>query len=159
MTSRSVLIAPVLLLSLVLLGCGGSEYRFGNQPREQYVTGQWVFQANSTTMAHQYQGTATLSQVNLGISGTVNLLFDYCAPSAQISGQLSNGLVPGIPPDLGQSADVTLTLQENVASGGAQEVDLSGSAASNGNSMSGTYTAPPGSCTTGDVGNWTAYKQ
>jgi hypothetical protein len=145
-----------LLLAVSMLGCGGSEYRFGNSRRLPNLSGNWNFTATSQTMSQQFHGTASFAQANLGLQGTVNLLFDYCAPKATLSGVLT-------PTDPFDSFSVTsyslsLVLQENVTEGGSQEVDLDGSASADGTKMSGTYTAPAGSCTAGDTGVWTATK-
>jgi len=160
MSVRSFLTVSVLIFCLILLGCSGSEYRFGNSPREQSLSGQWLFQATSNVTTQQFQGTATLGQVNLGINGSMGtMFFGSCAPTSTVSGLLSGALVPGaVQP--GPPVSVALQLQGNVSAGGTQEVDLTGSAATDANSMSGTYTVPIGPCASmSDAGVWTAYKQ
>ena len=147
-----------LLLALLVLvsiaGCGGSEYRFNNQRSLPNLTGHYNFSATSQTMSQQYQGTAEVSQSNLAVQGSVTELFNYCAPSATVSGSLTP--VDDFNPTSVVSYTVNLVLQENVVGGGTQEVDLTGTASANGDHWSGTYTAPPGSCTTGDSGVWSA---
>ena len=145
-----------LLLTVCMVGCGGSEYRFGNDRRLPNLSGMWNFTATSQTMSQQYQGAANLAQTNLGLQGIVNLLFDYCAPSATAGGSLTPN--PSFDSSSVTSYDVQITLQENVAGGGTQQVNLTGSASADGTRMSGTYTVPAGSCTTGDTGTWTAEK-
>lgn len=156
MSGRSVVSLSVLLLLLAPVGCGGSEYRFGNQKNLPNLSGQWNFSATSQTMSQQFQGGGNIAQSNLGIQGSVSTLFNYCAPSATISGTLT----PTQPFDTTSVTSYTLTMvmQEQVSNGGTQEVDLTGSASADGTRMSGTYTAPAGSCTAGDSGVWTASK-
>jgi len=145
-----------LLLAVCMLGCGGSEYRFGNARRLPNLSGQWTFTATSQTMSQQFQGNASLAQTNLGLQGNLNLLFDYCAPTATVGGVLV--AVQPFDDSSVNSYTLSLKLQENVAGGGLQEVDLTGSASADGTKMSGTYTAPAGNCTIGDSGVWTAAK-
>lgn len=156
MSGRSVVFLPVPLLLLALMGCGGSEYRFGNQKPLPNLSGQWTFSATSQTMSQQFHGTGSIAQSNLALQGSVSTLFNYCAPSANISGTLTATQ----PFDTTSTTSYTLTMvmQEQVADGGVQEVDLEGSASADGTRMSGTYTASGGSCTTGDSGVWSASK-
>lgn len=144
-----------LISILTMAGCGGSEYRFGNQRRLPSLTGDWIITASSQTMSQQFQGTGNFSQANLGLQGTVNLLFDYCAPTSTLGGSLT----PTDPFDSNSvtAYSVSATVQENVV-GGQQAINLLGSASADGNSMSGTYTASAGTCTTGDSGVWSASK-
>lgn len=147
-----------LLLAMGMIGCGNhTEGRFGNPRELPGLSGTWNFTATSQTMSQQFQGTASIYQANYAVQGTVNLLFDYCAPSATVSGTL----VPTQPFDSASltSYAVDLVLQENVTGDAApQEVDLTGSASADGSQMSGTYTAPAGGCTDGDIGVWSAHK-
>lgn len=150
-----------LLLAMGMIGCGGNhtEGRFGNPRKLPGLSGTWNFTATSQTMSQKFQGTASIAQTNYAVQGTVNLLFDYCAPTATISGVLT----PTDPFDsssLTSYSPVNLTLQENVTGGDApQQVNLTGSASADGSQMSGTYTAPAGGCTAGDTGVWTAAKR
>jgi len=147
-----------LFLAMCMIGCGGSEYRFGNARTLPNLSGQWKIIATSQTMAQQFLGTANLAQTNLGMQGTVSQLFVYCAGSATASAEL----VPNsaINPSSVVSYGVTMTLQEGVSSAsGPQQINLVGTASADGQKMSGTYSAPAGSCTAGDMGVWTANKQ
>jgi hypothetical protein len=146
-----------LLLAICMVGCGGSEYRFGNSRTLPNLSGQWAFTATSQTMSQQYQGTANVAQSDLGLQGIVKLLFNYCAPSATVSGLLEAN--PSFSSTSVTSYGIAITLQENVAqNSGPQEIDLTGTVSADGTKMSGTYTAPVGSCTSGDTGVWTANK-
>lgn len=104
-------------------------------------------------MNAKYNGTASIPQTNEAPLGTVNALFDYCAPTAALSGFIDNNSC------ISTGCNVTLTLQENVAGGGSQVFSLTGTVtATSGNAMSGKYTTPAGSCTGGDSGIWAASK-
>ena len=144
-----------LLAAVCMLACSGSEYRFGN--KQSYVpkslSGPWTFTAQSQTITANYKGTASISQTNEALLGTVNSLFEYCAPTAALSGLIDNNSC------VSTGCNVTLTLQENVAGGGSQVFNLTGTVnATKSNAMSGTYTATAGSCTGGDNGIWAASK-
>ena len=145
-----------MILAVCMLGCGGSEYRFGNTRTLPNLSGQWAVTATSQTMSQQFQGTANVAQTNLALQGSVSNLFDYCAPTATISGTL-DGTQP-LDPNAVTSYALTLTMQENLTGGGTQMITLTGSASADGTHMSGTYTALAGLCTTGDTGVWTANK-
>jgi hypothetical protein len=143
-----------LLAAMCMLACSGSEYRFGNTQTyiPKSLSGQWSFSAQSQTIPANYNGTGTITQTNEALLGNVNLLFDYCAPTAGLSGLIDNSSC------VATGCNVTLTLQENVVGGGSQVVNLTGTVNITGNGLSGTYTAPAGSCTTGDKGVWAASK-
>ena len=146
-----------ILLAIFMLGCGGSEYRFGNSRTLPNLSGTWSISANSTQTSQQFQGTANVAQTNNGVQGTLQGLFSYCAPSATLGGTLD----PIQPFDSTSvnSYNVNVVLQEAVGENSApQAIQLVGSASADGTHMSGTYTATAGSCTTGDTGTWTANK-
>lgn len=145
-----------ILLAFCMVGCGGSEYRFGNSRRLPSLTGNWRFTAVSGITYTQYQGTASLGQTNLDLQGTVNSLFPACAPTALTDVPLE----PTSPFDSNSVTSYTFTsgtMQENV-SDGQQLVTLTGSAAADGNSMSGTYALQSGTCSDGETGTWSASK-
>jgi|SRR6516162_5404983 hypothetical protein len=102
-----------LILTVCMVGCGGSEYRFGNNRTLPNLSGQWSLTATSQATSQQFQGTANVAQTNLGLQGTVNNLFDYCAPAATLGGSLQP-TQPFIPASV-TSYQLTLTLQESVS--------------------------------------------
>lgn len=139
-----------------MIGCGGSEYRFGNARTLPNLSGSWTFTAQSQTMPQQFQGTAEVAQSNLGLQGSVNNLFVYCAPNANLSAVMTP-TQPFVSTSV-TSYSLVVTLQENVT-GRPQTIVLQGSSSADGTHMSGTYTAYAGGCTNGDSGAWTANKQ
>ncbi len=158
MTFRSLLLLAIVLCGTIVLGsCGGSEYKFGNQRRLPSLTGNWSINAISGTTSAQYQGTANLGQTNLDLSGTVTGLFTYCGATGLLDAPLS--AAAGFNSESVTSYTISgATLQENVTVGGTQLVTLTGSASADGGSMSGSYIVPPGSCSSGDTGTWSASK-
>ena len=145
------------VLAMLLAGCGGSEYRFGNNRTLPNLSGKWNVSATSNATSQQYAGTANLAQTNMALQGSFALLFTYCADSATATGLLDPNTT--FTPTSLTSYGVTITLQESVGSNsGPQSAILKGSASADGTHMSGTYTVPAGSCTTGDNGVWTANK-
>ena len=153
---KYLLPAVTVTIVMILIGCGGSEYRFGNQKNLPNLSGQWNYSATSQVMSQQYHGSGNLAQANLGVQGNIDLLFSFCAPSATVSGVLT--ATQPFDTSSMTSYSLTIVLQENVSGGGTQEVDLTGSASADGTKMSGTYSAPAGACTTGDSGVWSASK-
>jgi len=147
-----------ILLTMALVGCGGSEYRFGNGRTLPNLSGQWNFSATSIDKSQQYQGTANFAQSNGGVQGTVSNLFTYCAASATLGGALTPYNTTFDATSV-YSYSVDIVLQENVPTGSsAQAIELLGTASADGTHMSGTYKAYPGSCTTGEDGTWQANK-
>ena len=146
-----------ILVAVFMLGCGGSEYRFGNSRRLPNLSGKWNVTATSIQMSQQFQGVANLAQGNNGLQGTMTNLFTYCAASATVGGVLTP--VSGFNAASVNSYSVDAMLQEDVSSGSApQAIELIGSASADGTHMSGVYQASAGSCTTGDSGTWVANK-
>ena len=145
------------LIAVCMLGCGGSEFRFGNSRRLPNLSGKWNVTANSTAMSQQFQGIADLAQVNHGLQGTLTNLFTYCAASATLGGVLSPNRA--FDATAVNSYGVAAVLQEAVGPGSApQAIQFLGSASADGTHMSGVYTADAGSCTAGDSGTWVANK-
>jgi hypothetical protein len=146
-----------IIMALFMLGCGGSEYRFGNSRTLPNLSGDWTFDATSTTTSQQFHGTASFAQTNNGVQGTVTNLFTFCASAATLGGVL-NPVQPFDPTSV-NSYKVDIVLQEKVPSGSApQAIELLGSASADGKHMSGVYSAESGACTTGDSGTWVANK-
>jgi hypothetical protein len=149
-----------LLLAVLMVGCGGSEYRFGNSQSStpSNLSGQWTFTASSTTTSAKYNGTGSVQQTNTAIFGSINLLFDFCAPTASITGMVGSTAPtePGIP---SSSTAIAMFLQENVSLGGSQTATLYGTVTIDGKRMSGTYDLAPGACSLyGESGVWAANK-
>jgi len=82
--------------------------------------------------------SGTFTQTGNQISGTMSISGSPCAVSGILSGTVTG-------------TSVTLTLIE-----GLQSVSLIGTAAPDGNSITGTYQAPAGGCLNGDSGTFTA---
>jgi hypothetical protein len=132
----------VLLLCGSLAGCGS-----GSAPN---LTGDWQFTIKSSANGSTYTGTASITQGGfvgtLGsgtedtITGTVNFANAPCATTAPLSGAIS-GL------------NVVFTVTE-----GGQPVSLTGNVNAAFTTMSGSYSAQLGGCTSGDFGSWSASK-
>jgi|SRR6516162_2640352 len=58
-----------LILTVCMVGCGGSEYRFGNNRTLPNLSGQWSLTATSQATSQQFQGTANVAQTNLDCRG------------------------------------------------------------------------------------------
>jgi uncharacterized protein (TIGR03437 family) len=104
-------------------------------------TGYWSFTAKSRVYGFQSGASGQLTQSGNTISGQLILNGTPCATSAAVSGTVSGN-------------SLSMNLDEN-----GQIVLFSGSVSSDGNSASGTYTAPPGGCTNGDSGTWVGTRQ
>jgi uncharacterized protein (TIGR03437 family) len=105
------------------------------------LTGYWTFTAQSSVYGFQSEASGQLTQSGDNISGQLSLSGTPCASLAVVSGTVS-GL------------SLSMNLNEN-----GQLVTFSGSVSSDGNSVSGSYVAPPGGCTDGDSGTWAGTRQ
>lgn len=124
-----------------LTGCGSSATN---------LTGKWQVTFKSKANRDIYTGTASITQggfVNsLGsgtehaVTGTVTFANAMCATAAPLSGTIS-GL------------NVILAITET-----GESVSLTGNVNPAFTAMSGSYATPPGGCTAGDFGSWTASK-
>jgi hypothetical protein len=104
----------------------------GTQPS---LDGSWIFTVRST-YGYQIVGSGQLTQTGNSVSGLLNFSGSPCAASAALSGTISG-------------TAMSMTLNEN-----GQIVKLTGALSADGSSATGTYSAPPGGCTNGDVGTW-----
>ena len=140
----------VCLLSVVIVGCGGGSSSSSSAPS---LSGQWNFVAPPN------------------MSGTVNLT----QSGTQITGELSEpnyyGSVPGmgLPSISGTvngnafQATITGTYGPYACGEGTINIDLtmdlSGTVAPGGNSMSGQFVTQPTTCFSGNSGNWAATRK
>jgi hypothetical protein len=122
-----------VLLSAILVGCGGSSSPTIN------LSGTWQLSAQSQTFNTAVTGTAIIQQSGSTLSGTVGLTGSPCASTAALKGSLSG-------------STMIFTLTE-----GSQAVNFQGNVS--GTTISGTYAAPVGGCTNGDTGTWSATQQ
>ena len=124
-----------LLLVLFLVGCGGSS----SSDLPFSLSGSWRFTGHSNALSLDFGGVATVSQNMDVVTGIVG----FEMPCG--GGQVLTGTVSGttVNLELGQSG---------------QQINFTGTVANGGGSMSGTYTAPLGACSTGDSGTWSATK-
>ena len=139
---KAGIIPGVLLLCVCLASCGSAPD----------LTGNWQFAIKSAANGNTYTGTASLTQssgpvnsqgaggLERMVTGTINFANDPCATTAPLSGTVSG-------------SNVILTATE-----GGQSVSLTGNLNAAFTAMSGDYTAPPGGCTSGDFGLWSASK-
>ena len=105
------------------------------------MAGSWQVSAQSSVFGLSFSITGQIAQTGSNISGQLAVSGTPCATSAALSGTLSNTGV------------MAMNLNEN-----GQVVVFSGTLASDGNSASGTYTAPLGGCTNGDKGTWSGQR-
>jgi hypothetical protein len=105
------------------------------------LSGVWQFTVKSTNTNVQYSALGQISEFGNNLSGQLSFTGAPCATSAPFSGTLSTlfGLA------------VTFQVNEN-----GQLVSFIGTAAADGNTASGNYSAPGGGCLNSDVGVWTA---
>jgi hypothetical protein len=123
--------AASTFLLLVLAGCGG-----GGSTPQLNIAGNWQLTATSSKFGDQYEASGTFAQNGSQLSGSLDITGDPCASVAAFSGTL-------------QGDPLNVMLDENT-----QEVTYMGTVTSDGNSASGSYTAPAGGCTNGDTGTW-----
>ncbi len=114
-------------------GCGGSS-------QSAQVLNLGGFWQTSTISALGYDTflAGNLTQTGSRISGTLTIYGSPCATSGTLTGTISG-------------STVTMSLTE-----GLQIASLTGTATSDGNSITGTYQTPSGGCTNGDSGTFTA---
>jgi uncharacterized protein (TIGR03437 family) len=105
------------------------------------MAGSWQFTAQSSIFGLSFSVTGQIAQTGNDVSGQLEISGTPCATSAAFNGTVS-----------GTSA-LTMNLNEN-----GQVVVFSGTLASDGNSASGTYSAPSGGCTNGDKGTWSGQR-
>jgi hypothetical protein len=130
---RSFEKAALGVLLVFLSACGGG----GNSSITPVnMAGNWQFTFNSTKFAGSGNGSGQINQSGSSISGTLSLSGTPCAETAAFSGAL-NG------------TSLSATLNES-----GQNVSLTGTVTTDGNSGNGAYSTPSGGCTNGDAGTW-----
>jgi len=105
------------------------------------MAGNWQFSARSNMFGLAFSVTGQIAQTGNSVSGQLSITGTPCATTATFTGTLSSTGV------------LTMNLNEN-----GQVVVFSGTLASDGNSASGTYSAPSGGCTNGDKGTWSGQR-
>jgi hypothetical protein len=105
------------------------------------MTGSWQFVGQSSVFGISFSVTGQIAQVGNNISGQLTISGTPCATSAAFNGTVSG------------TGALTMNLNEN-----GQVVVFAGTLSSDGNSASGTYSAPSGGCTNGDRGAWSGYR-
>jgi uncharacterized protein (TIGR03437 family) len=101
------------------------------------MTGNWRITASSSMYGIVSTVTGLITQTGNNLAGTLTLSGTPCATTGALTGTLTG-------------SNLNMDLNES-----GQHVILTGTLAANGNSASGTYTAPEGGCTSGDRGTWT----
>lgn len=129
--------AAFAVLLAFLSGCGGGSSSSSQQSAPVNLAGNWQFTAKSTPFGITVVGNGSIQQNGSSISGQLSLSGTPCATTASLSGTITG-------------TSLNFQIQE-----GSQPVSFTGTAAANGSSASGTYTAPSGGCTNGDFGTWT----
>jgi Concanavalin A-like lectin/glucanases superfamily len=119
-----------------LAACSGG----GGSSQSAQVLNLGGFWQTSTVSALGYDSflLGNLTQTGNEISGTLTIFGSPCASSGTLTGNISG-------------STVTMSLTE-----GLQSVSLTGTATSDGNSITGSYQTPSGGCTNGDSGTFTA---
>jgi hypothetical protein len=113
----------------------------GTSPPAGNMTGSWQFVGQSSVFGISFSVTGQIAQVGNNISGQLTISGTPCATSAAFNGTVSG------------TGALTMNLNEN-----GQVVVFAGTLSSDGNSASGTYSAPSGGCTNGDRGAWSGYR-
>jgi hypothetical protein len=135
MTIRLVLICATLLV----IGCGGGGNSSTDGSSSQSIStpniaGNWTFTATSSKFGGQVNAIGTIAQNGSTITGSLALSGSACASAGSFSGTISGN-------------SLTISLNEN-----GQTVTFTGTVS--GSSASGSYSAPAGGCTNGDMGTW-----
>jgi uncharacterized protein (TIGR03437 family) len=105
------------------------------------MAGNWQFSGQSSLFGLSFSVTGQIAQSGNNVSGQLAVSGSPCATSAVLSGTVSSTSV------------MAMNLNEN-----GQVVAFSGTLSSDGNSATGTYTAPSGGCTSGDKGTWSGQR-
>jgi hypothetical protein len=129
---------PLLFFCAVLSGCGGGNGS-GGSSAPLSMAGSWQFTAKSS-FGQTASAVGTIAQNGENLSGQFTLSGTPCATSATMAGTISG-------------SNLNIGLNEN-----NQIVSFVGVLAADGNSASGTYSAPAGGCTNGDVGSWSGQR-
>jgi uncharacterized protein (TIGR03437 family) len=114
---------------------GGTSSTPGN------MTGSWQFIGQSSLFGLSFSVAGQITQSGNNISGQLAISGTPCATSTAFNGTVSG------------NGALAMNLNEN-----GQVVVFSGTLASDGNSASGTYSAPAGGCTNGDKGTWSGQR-
>jgi hypothetical protein len=136
-----LLAVPVLACTLILLACGGGSQKTDPPPSGGPFSGNWQFVLTATTLPPATKTeSGFLVQSGNSLSGGV-LLSDQT-------------LCPGLGTAQGQLSGSNVAITVNQV---AQTVNFTGTAASDGSSMSGDYSILASGCGVGStVGTWTA---
>jgi hypothetical protein len=128
----------VLLLLGVFAGCGGS----ANSDLPFSLSGSWDLSTRSSTSATNVWSIATVNQTGDLVTGIVAI----SSPDPPCPwGEVLTGRISG--------KAINFELDQS-----GQQVSFTGSIASGGASMSGTYTTTSTGCDSGDSGTWSATK-
>jgi hypothetical protein len=136
--AKSAILLLVAAGLLALNGCGG-----GSQSSTLNLSGQWNFIASPST-----SGTVSLAQNGHGITGTLSASgYSDTAITGSLNGSSFQATITGTygPYACGEgiiSIDIT--------------IDLTGTVAAGGNSLSGQFVMQPTTCFSGNSGNWSA---
>jgi hypothetical protein len=136
---RLLSIALFAFLLCAICGCGGSSSN-GSSSQTTNIAGNWQFTAKSSIFGLTASAVGSISQNGQNISGQFTLSGTPCATSAAMTGTVS-----------GQTFNAGLNENNQV-------VSFTGTVASDGNSGSGSYSAPSGGCTNGDAGTWSGQR-
>jgi hypothetical protein len=132
---RAIQLTAIGLL-VASIGCGSSTGLTQQVSQTINVAGIWQIATRSSVSGVTGSASGSLSQTATSISGQIALAGTPCATSAALTGTVSG-------------TTLSVSINEN-----GQVVTLSGTVAGDGNSASGTYSAPAGGCTNGDSGTW-----
>ncbi len=104
------------------------------------IAGNWTFSTTSSDYPVQTAVTGTVTQSGPIFSGSMNISGTPCALTGSLSGTMTGDAISAF-------------LAENEVDN-TQTISLTGTVSSDGNSASGSYSAPAGGCTNGDAGTW-----
>jgi hypothetical protein len=130
----------VCLLSVIIVGCGGGS---SSSSSALGLSGRWNFAASPNT-----SGTVNLAQNGNEITGTLSATgYTKTMITGSLNGSSFQATITGTfgPYACGEGTiNIDLTM------------DLSGTVAPGGNSMSGQFVTQPTTCFSGNSGNWSA---
>ena len=137
---KAICISVISAAAIWLAGCASSTEPGGSND----LTANWSYSATSVVTSNTTAGTAALTQSGSNVTGTLTCTSNPagCPSAAGVTGTVSGAIV-------------TLTISYTCG-GTPYPLTATGTIASPGTTMSGTYNQPAAGSCAADAGNWSA---